>query len=212
MSRQGCHSPLGHRAVPAPQAQAQRVRGTQGARAQRPHQLLRGEGDKGQGVTRVPLCHHGSPRGHLTSFQARLRSSGTTWVLLELPVWGQEGLVAPQAGDTGVPGEAPRTGTLSTVPRCGWHCPVTPGGHPRMANATWPVPPCATGTATAVSPAPHPTVPRKQTDSRTPGPKPVAPGMWTATTWHRNMATECWHRGRSCHWGLPPMGHPLCHW
>lgn len=38
----------------------------------------------------MSLCHHGSPRGHLTSFQVRLRSSGSTRVLLGTPVWGQE--------------------------------------------------------------------------------------------------------------------------
>lgn len=84
-----------------------------------------------------------------------------------------------------------------------WHWPHARAGGMALAARQWPVPPGV----------PKPTVPRKQTDSRTPGPKPVAPGMWTATTWHRSMATERWHRGRSCHQGAATDGPPprCCH-
>lgn len=62
----------------------------------------------------MSLCHHGSPRGHLTSFQVRLRSSGTTRVLLGTPVWGQEGWWHLRLGTLGCQGK-PGTGHMHPV-------------------------------------------------------------------------------------------------
>lgn len=103
---------------------------------------------------------------------------------------GQEGWWHLRLGTLGCQGEA-------------WHWPHARAVSVALATRQWPVPPGV----------PNPTVPRKETDSRTPGPKPVAPGMWTATTWHRSMATERWHRGQSCHQGAATNGPPprCCH-
>jgi len=155
----------------------------------------------------VSPCHRGPPWGHLTSFQAGLFSSGTTRVLLGTPGRGQE--VTCQGGD--IKGVTGRLALSPGVPWRGRHRCVTRGCHPvtlvrpdgrrHLVPRRWPMP----SRPTAVSPPLSPTLPLKRADTCTPGPEPVAPGMWALATSSCSMAMSPCHRAteglspRSCH-------------